>query len=192
MPRALPAIATAAAVVATNRCWVTRARVEPGPPSNGYHLEGRVPPRPLEGRLPRRPLDRGGARPSIESSPSGPGGTGPSMESLPSGQGGTRPPIEWLQSGRTRSAASAPGPGGNRALHRTMSLGEQAIRSFVEGRTGVVAPQAGCCSAKAPASWRTPNAARVRRRRAESRQRMDCRGLLPVGVYDSVDVNAAV
>jgi len=61
-----------------------------------------------------------------------------------------------------------------------MSSGEQPIRSFVEGGSGVGGFRVQWGSSTAPASWGTPNASRSRRRRGESRQRMECGGLPPL------------
>ena len=47
-------------------------------------------------------------------------------------------------------------------------------------RIGLGVGRAWCRSSTAPASWRTPNASRVQRRRAGSRQRMECGGWRPL------------
>ena len=61
-----------------------------------------------------------------------------------------------------------------------MSSGEQPIRSFVEGGSGVAGFRVQWGSSTAPASGGTPNASRSRRRRGESRQRVECGGLPPL------------
>jgi len=48
-----------------------------------------------------------------------------------------------------------------------MSSAEQPIRSLVEGRGRIVGLRAQCGGPTAPASWRTPNASRPRRRWAD-------------------------
>jgi len=63
-----------------------------------------------------------------------------------------------------------PGPGWDWPLQRCVWSGPQKVVSFVEGRSGVVGLRAQCGGPKAPASWRTPNAARLRGRHAESRR----------------------
>ena len=71
--------------------------------------------------------------------------------------------VPWPGWNRALHGIVAIGRGWNRALEWTMSSGEQPIRSFVEGRSGPVGLRARCYSSTAPASGRTPNAARPRR-----------------------------
>ncbi len=58
-----------------------------------------------------------------------------------------------------------------------MPWGPPKAVSFVGSKRGAVGLRAQERSSTAPASWRTPNASRDRRRPAESRQRMECGGL---------------
>ena len=58
-----------------------------------------------------------------------------------------------------------------------MPWGPPKAVSFVGSKRGAVGLRAQERSSRAPASWRTPNASRDRRRPAESRQRMECGGL---------------
>ena len=79
--------------------------------------------------------------------------------------------------GYTRS-----GPGWNWGLQRCVWLDPQKVLSLMEAGRGAADLRAQCCSSTVPASRRTPNASRVRRRRAGSRQRMECGGLPPLCV----------
>ena len=99
----------------------------------------------------------------------GPGGTGPSNFRSRRVRVGS---VAFHSIVGTGSFCGVSRPGWNPALHWAMSSGEQPVRSFVEGRSGVVGPRVGCRSSTAPASWRTPNASRVRRRRADMKGRV--------------------
>jgi len=71
--------------------------------------------------------------------------------------------VPWPGWNRALHGIVAIGRGWNQALEWTMSSGEQPVRPFVEGRSGVVGPRVGCRSSTTPASGRTPNAARARK-----------------------------
>ena len=66
------------------------------------------------------------------------------------------------------------------AVHAVSGGVVQNFRRFGASGSGSVGLRARCCSSKAPASGRTANASRSRRRRGEPRQRMDCGGLPPL------------
>ena len=61
----------------------------------------------------------------------------------------------------------------------------------VQGRAGAVGLRQQCGGPKAPASWRTPNALRIRRRRAGARQRMQCGGWPPLCAVARVEPGSA-
>ena len=90
----------------------------------------------------------------------GPGGTGPSNFRSRRVRVGS---VAFHSIVGTGSFCGVSRPGWNPALHWAMSSGEQPVRPFVEGRSGVVGPRVGCRSSTAPASGRTPNAARARK-----------------------------
>ena len=85
-----------------------------------------------------------------------------------------------LQAEAACSGSPTPGPGWDWCLQRCVGSGPQKVVSFVGSRSGAVGFRQQCGASTAPASWRTPNASRPRRCRADMEGRVPPRPLARV------------
>ena len=104
----------------------------------------------------------------------------PPATSAAAGEGALQAEPCCLEAEATCSGTPTPGPGWDWCLQRCVASGPQKVVSCVGSKSGAVGLRQQCAASKAPASWRTPNASRPRRRRAEAPRRMDCCGLPPL------------